>query len=234
MKILFVSPEVVPFAKTGGLADVAGSLPKALKEIGHDVRIFMPRYKMVDPKKFNLRQVVPGIMEGKLPGTEVFVYFFDDQKYFGGREELYQVKGKDYEDNLERFSAFCKAIPLFLKKISWAPDIMHANDWQSALVIAYLKLFYKDDPFFRRTAAIYSVHNMGYLGLFNKEKLPLTGLGSEQFKPEALEFWGNIALAKAGFVYADIINTGKIKQNIRLLNRLKRLSFNKPSKWLSI
>lgn len=194
MKILFVSPEVVPFAKTGGLADVAGSLPKALKEIGHDVRIFMPRYKKVKPEKF-------------LPGSEVPVYFYEDEKYFGSREELYQVKGVDYPDNLERFVAFCQAVPKFLKEIDWKPDIVHGNDWQSALLIAYLKILYKDDPFFKRTATVYSIHNMGYLGLFPKEKFPLTGLGWDEFKPEALEFWDNIALTKAGFVYADVVNT---------------------------
>ncbi|MDD5594531.1 MAG: glycogen/starch synthase, partial [Candidatus Margulisbacteria bacterium] len=158
MKILFISSEVVPFAKTGGLADVAGSLPKALKEIGHDVRIFMPRYKKVDRTAKTL------------PGTDVPVYFYENEKYFGSREELYQVKGVDYPDNLERFSAFCRAVLPFLKEINWKPDIIHCNDWQSALVIAYLKVLYKDDPFFARTAAVYSIHNMGYLGMFPKEK----------------------------------------------------------------
>ena len=207
MKILFISSEVVPFAKTGGLADVAGSLPKALKEIGHDVRIFMPRYKKIDPEKFGLKKVSTDIWEGKIPDTEVIVYFYENELYFGNREELYQVKGKDYEDNLERFSTFSQSVLRFIKEINWRPDIAHCNDWQSALVIAYLKLNYKDDPFFMRTAAVYSIHNMGYLGLFPKEKFPFTGLGWEQFKPEALEFWGNIALTKAGFVYADVINT---------------------------
>jgi starch synthase len=191
MKILFVSPEVVPFAKTGGLADVAGSLPKALNEIGHDIRVFMPRYK-------NVKSAEVGFP----------VYFYENENYFGSREGLYQLPGGvDYADNLERFSAFCRAAFPLLKKLDWRPDILHCNDWQSALVIAYLKVLYKDDPFFKRTAAVYSIHNMGYLGMFPKEKLPLTGLGPDQFKPEALEFWGNIALTKAGFVYADVINT---------------------------
>ncbi|OGB89158.1 hypothetical protein A2625_02425 [candidate division WOR-1 bacterium RIFCSPHIGHO2_01_FULL_53_15] len=194
MKIIFISSEVVPFAKTGGLADVAGSLPKALKGIGHDVRVYLPRYKKIKPEKF-------------LPGSKVPIYFFEHEKYFGSREELYQVKGVDYPDNLERFSAFCQSVFPFLKKLGWIPDVIHCNDWQSALVIAYLKVIYKDDLLFKRTAAVYSIHNMGYLGMFPKEKLPLTGLSWDQFKPEALEFWGNIALTKAGFVYADVINT---------------------------
>ncbi len=207
MKIFFVSPEVVPFAKTGGLADVAGALPKALRALGHDVRVYMPRYKKVDPKRFGLKKVSDVIWEGNLPGSEVIVYFYENESYFGGREELYQIKGVDYEDNLERFTAFCQAGPRFLKAISWQPDIVHCNDWQSALVIAYLKTLYREDPFFGKSAAVYSIHNMGYLGTFPKEKLPLTGLGWDEFTPDKLEFWGQIALTKAGFVHADVINT---------------------------
>jgi len=204
MKIFFISPEVVPFSKTGGLADVAGSLPKALKEIGHDVRIYTPRYKKVSS---DLKSVTREVKQGAIPKTEVVVYFYENEEYFGSREELYQINGVDYPDNLERFSAFCQAALPFLKEIDWRPDIVHANDWQSALTIAYLKTIYRDDPFFKRTTAVYSIHNMGYLGLFPKEKLLLTGLGWDQFVPEKLEFWGNIALTKAGFVYADVINT---------------------------
>ncbi|MGB9613426.1 MAG: glycogen/starch synthase, partial [Candidatus Margulisiibacteriota bacterium] len=103
MKIIFVSPEVVPFSKTGGLADVSGSLPKALKEIGHEVRIFTPRYKKVVG---DLKPLTKEVREGKIPGTEVIVYFYENEGYFGSREELYQVEGVDYPDNLERFSAF--------------------------------------------------------------------------------------------------------------------------------
>jgi len=194
MKIAYISSEVVPFAKTGGLADVAGALPKALKEIGHDVRVFMPRYKKVVPAK-------------TLPDSQVPIYFCENQNYFGSREDLYQVKGVDFPDNLERFTAFCQWVLKFIKDLDWKPDIIHCNDWQSALVIAYLKLTYKDDPFFKRTATVFSVHNMGYLGVFPKNKLLLTGLGWDQFKPEGLEFWDNIALAKAGYVYSDVINT---------------------------
>lgn len=194
MKILYLASEVVPFAKTGGLADVAGALPKALGEIGHDVRVFMPRYKKIVPAEF-------------LPGSKVPIYFYENEKYFGSREDLYQVKGVDFPDNLERFAAFCQGVYPLLKKINWKPDIIHGNDWQSALVIAYLKVLYKNDPFFSRTATVYSIHNMGYLGLFPKEKLMYTGLGPDQLKPEALEFWGDIALTKAGFVYADVIGT---------------------------
>lgn len=194
MKILYLSSEVVPFAKTGGLADVAGALPKALGEIGHDIRVYLPCYKEVKKADY-------------LPGSRVPVYFFEDDKLFGSRSELYQHQGVDFPDNLERFAAFCQSVFPLLKKLNWSPDIIHCNDWQTALVIAYLKIKYNNDPFFKRTATVYSVHNMGYLGLFPKEKMPATGLDSSQFIPGKLEFWGQIALAKAGFVNADVINT---------------------------
>ncbi len=194
MKILYLASEVVPFSKTGGLADVAGALPKALKLIGHDVRVYTPRYKNTKAAPY-------------LPESEVPVIFFEDDKYFGGRAELYQIKGVDYPDNLERFAAYCRAILPRLKEQNWRPDVIHCNDWQTALVSAYLKLKFKDDLFFQRTAAIYSIHNMEYLGLFPKDKFPATGLESSVFTPEGLEFWGKIALAKAGLVYADAINT---------------------------
>jgi len=207
LNVLFVSSEVVPFAKTGGLADVAGALPKALEELGHDVRVFMPRYKKIDPAKFNLKKINAETFEGKIPDSNVPVYFYENENYFGGRDELYQVKGVDYEDNLERFSSFCQAALKFVKEQNWRPDIIHCNDWQSGLIAVYLKVNYGNDPFFKETRLVYSVHNMGYLGMFPKEKLPLTGLGWDQFVPDKLEFWDKIALSKAGFVYADVINT---------------------------
>ncbi|MFH1542556.1 MAG: glycogen/starch synthase, partial [bacterium] len=207
MKIFYVSSEVVPFAKTGGLADVAGSLPKALHKLGHDVRIFMPRYKKIDKTKYKLKKISDDIYQGVLPGSEVIVYFFEHEAFFGSRDDLYQVKGQDFPDNLERFSAFCQAGIRLLEHLKWQPDAINLNDWQSALMAAYIKVQHKDDPFFAKTAVIYSIHNMGYLGIFPKEKLSATGLGWDQFVPDKLEFWGNIALSKAGLVYADLIST---------------------------
>jgi starch synthase len=220
VRVLFVSSEVVPFAKTGGLADVAGSLPKSLRDLGHDVRVFMPRYKKVDIAKFGLKKTIEdlpvelgsewvscSILESMIPGSDVPVYFLENWKYFGSRDELYTVAGKDYDDNLERFSLFCKAAIEFMKKSGFRPDIIHCNDWQSALLAAYIKVLHRDDPFFSGTSTVYSIHNMGYQGLFSRDKLPLTGFGWDQFTFDKLEFWGNIALTKAGFVYADVIST---------------------------
>ena len=219
MKILIASPEVVPFAKTGGLADVAGALPKALKALGHDVRVVLPKYKMVDGKKFDLSKIYDGIKvpvadrieladiyEAVIPGTEVPVYFIANDKYFG-RDGLYQDKGVDYPDNCERFTFYSRAVLELLKKMRWKPHIIHSNDWQSALITMYLKTLYKNDSFYSDIATVYSIHNMGYQGAFPAEQLPITGLGWEYFNHESLEFYGKFALTKAGFVYADVINT---------------------------
>ena len=214
MNILYISPEVVPFAKTGGLADVAGALPKALSKLGHDVRIIMPRYKMIGVKKFNLKKIAveivvkildqietADIFEGRLPGSDVIVYFVSNKNYFD-RMGLYQDKGVDYPDNCARFSFFCKAVMEFIDELDWKPDIVHCNDWQTALVIPYSKLVFE-----WKAKTIYSIHNLAYLGKFHKEDLFATGFGLEMFTPEKLEFWGGISLTKAGFVFADKINT---------------------------
>jgi starch synthase len=95
----------------------------------------------------------------------------------------------------------------FIERVGWKPNVIHCNDWQAALILAYIKVLNRDNPFYENTATVYSIHNMGYLGLFPKEKLPVTGLGWDQFTPDKLEFWDQVALTKAGFVYADVINT---------------------------
>lgn len=220
MKILLVSSEIYPFAKTGGLADVCGALPKAINQLGHDVRLIMPLYKSINREKYGLKakvrdlpvrigeqQYYADIYEARLPGSLVPVYFVEHELFFGNRDGLYQENGQDYPDNCKRFSFFNKAVLEFTKNIEWRFDILHANDWQAALAIAYLKLLCVDDHFFRTAAAVYSIHNMGYMGLFPKDKLLETGLDWEQFTFDKLEFWDQLALSKGGIVYADVINT---------------------------
>ncbi|NQT29616.1 MAG: glycogen synthase GlgA [Candidatus Saganbacteria bacterium] len=217
MKIFFVSSEVVPFAKTGGLADVAGALPKAIFRIGHDIRIFMPLYKKIDREKWGLKLVVSGIQldlgnikedvdvyEARMPETNLVVYFVDNA-HFKDRDELYCLGGKDYPDNCEAFLTFCKAAIPFLEKINWRPDIVHCNDWQSAPLVLYLKEKRKADPSWARCATVYSIHNMAYQGNFVKEKFSLLGLPQDVFA--SLEFYGQLSFTKAGVVCADVINT---------------------------
>ncbi len=215
MKILYASSEIVPFAKTGGLADVAGALPVALSELGHEVVLVMPKYRAVDEKKFDLEKVFDGlpvrvadrieyadVYRSKIPNSKVTVYFISNRKYFD-RDGLYQERGVDYPDNCERFSFFSRAVMEFIPKTSFVPQIVHCNDWQTALIISYAKKMYK----WPKTATVYSIHNMGYLGLFPKDQLFKTGFGWEMFTSDTLEFWGNFSLTKAGLVFADVINT---------------------------
>jgi starch synthase len=215
MKVLFAASEVAPFATTGGLADVAGSLPPAIASLGHDVRVVMPLYRHVGRKK--LKHVstffVPigtwkercDILEGRLGGT-VPVYFVDKDIYYD-RPELYRTAHADYPDNAERFIFFSRAILELCEAVGFSPDIIHCNDWQTGLVPLYLKKNYRDQQALHRTKTVFTVHNLGYHGQFWHWDMRLTGLGWEVFTPEGIEFWGGINFLKAGLVYADILTT---------------------------
>lgn len=206
MRVLIVSPEIVPFAKTGGLADVAGALPIALSELKIDTRAVMPKYKAVDSAKFKLCRKTEIIFESTFPGTGIPVYFVQNDEFFN-RDGLYQKDGRDFEDNLERFSFFCKTVLESLKSLEYKPDIIHCNDWQTGLILVYLKTIYKDDPFFQGIKTVFTIHNLAYQGLFNKEKFPLTGLDWSEFIPDKLEYYDKLSLIKGGLVYADILTT---------------------------
>ena len=218
LEILFASSEVVPFAKTGGLADVSGALPRAIKFQGHDVRVIMPKYKVVNNQKFALKTLakslaipvggeiaIVSILEGELE-KEIPVYFIDYEPYFE-REELYGTPEGAYEDNAERFILFSRAVLETIKAIEFKPDVIHCNEWQTGLIPVYLKTLYKNDPFFQETATVLTIHNIAYQGTFPKETLNLAGLGEEEFTPEKLEFYGQVGFLKGGLVYADVLNT---------------------------
>ena len=217
MKILIVSSEMVPFSKTGGLADVAGALPKALKELGHDTRVIIPKYKSDGHLGITANLLLSGleiqvgaekkkanIYETKLPGGTI-VYLVESELF--ERDGLYQENGRDYPDNAERFIFFSRAALALIKAIGWEPHVIHANDWQTALIPAYIKTALAKNIFYNTIATVYTIHNMGYLGVFPADKMPLTGLGWEYFTPDTMEFWGNVCFSKAGIVYADAINT---------------------------
>lgn len=195
MKILFVSSEAVPFAKTGGLADVAGSLPIALEKLGIDIKVVMPKYKTVKVKED--RTVI---------GRNLEVLFIENEKYFN-RSQLYGDKFGDYPDNLERFSYFSKSCLDLLKKINFKPDIIHCNDWQSSLIPVYLKTIYKNDPFFCDIKTILTIHNLSYQGLFDKSHFPKSGLGWNLFTIEGLEFYDKVNILKGGILFSDLITT---------------------------
>lgn len=195
MKILFVSSEVAPFAKTGGLADVSGSLPLAFENLGIEVKIVMPKYKMVKVKE-----------NKTVIGKNLEVFFIENEKYFG-RDQLYGDRFSDYPDNLERFAYFSKAALELLKRINFRPDVIHCNDWQSSAIPIYIKTLYKNDTFFKGIKTLLTIHNLSYQGLFEKSQFPKTGLGWELFTIEGLEFYNKVNILKGGIIFSDFITT---------------------------
>jgi starch synthase len=217
MRILLAASEVAPFAKTGGLADVAGALPKALTKLGHDVRVVLPKYRGVDATKFRLRQVLtdlpvpvagrsePAIIwEGAIGSAPV--YFVQSDRYFD-REALYQTKEGDYPDNAERFAFFSRAVLELPRALQFAPDVYHCNDWQAGLVPTYLRTTRRGASSVQGAGVLFTVHNLGYQGLFPPEALATANLGQELFTPFGIEFYGKVNFLKAGLVYSDLVNT---------------------------
>jgi starch synthase len=219
MKILFVAPEVSPFARTGGLGDVAGALPQALKRLGHDVRVIMPLYRAVDVKRHRLREIAGGIgvatgagsqqvdVLGGHPSDGVPVYFIRHDPSFD-RDGLYQgASGEDFPDNAERFALFCRAALETSRTLSFRPEVLHAHDWQTALLPVYLKTVLRSDPFFQGTSTVFTIHNLGYQGVFPPDALPRLQLPLHLFTPAGLEFFGKVNLMKGGLLFADLLTT---------------------------
>ncbi|HHT9119925.1 MAG TPA: glycogen synthase GlgA [Candidatus Hypogeohydataceae bacterium YC41] len=221
MNVVYVSPEIEPFARTGGLGDVLGALPKSVAKLGHTVCLIMPLYKQVSRKEFSLlsTQITVAIpMQGKtsiglvyssyMPETRIPVYFIENAAYFE-RAEFYKdpATGQDYKDNCERFAFFSRAALEILKALGQPPDVLHAHDWQSALALTYLKTLYREDPFFLNALTVLTVHNLAYQGLFPKEDMPSTGLDWSYFNWKQLEYYGKINILKAGLAFSDIITT---------------------------
>ena len=220
MRVLFAASEVEPFAKTGGLADVAGALPRALARLSLDVRVVLPAYREIDRRKHAVADTglileVPisgrteptRVLEGRLAGAPVS--FLEADRYYD-RDGLYGVGGQDFQDNAERFAFFSRAVVELGRELGRQgapPDVFHCHDWQTGLVPAYLKSLYAGDPRLGRAASVFTVHNLGYQGLFWHYDMHLTGLGWEHFTPDGLEFWGKISYLKAGLVYADWLTT---------------------------
>jgi ADP-glucose type glycogen/starch synthase len=216
VKILLVSSEVAPFAKTGGLADVAGALPKALRKLGHDVRIVMPAYRGVLSRfpftvtGISVQVPVGGFIEqadvwqGEIAGVPV--YLLDHPVYFN-RAGLYGSAVGDFPDNGERFGFFCHAVLELCKWLDFVPDIIHGNDWQCGLLPVFLRTTFRSDPFFAATGTLFTIHNLGYQGHFTSTLLKLLGLPPELNRIDALEFYGAIALLKGGVVFSDVVTT---------------------------
>ncbi len=218
MRIVHISPEVTPFAKTGGLADVVGALPQALAALGHEVRVIMPLHRGVLRGREGLTGAVSAISvpvqggyeegavrQGKLD-KDVSIYFIEKEKYFD-RDYLYGTPQGDYPDNAERFSFFSRAALETVAALGLKPDILHCHDWQSALVPLYLKLFYRQRPNLSRAATLLTVHNLAYQGLFPDPELATTGIPADYFTPRGIEYYGRVSFLKAGLLYADAVTT---------------------------
>ena len=230
LTILLAASEVVPFAKSGGLADVAGALPKSLRALGHDVRVVMPRYYIVDKEKYGLKLMegslgVPmgplgelwaAVYEGVLPGSDVPVYFIEYDAFFG-RKGLYDEEGKGFSDNDNRFIFFSKAVMQLAKKLHLHPDIIHTNDWHTAAIPVLLNTTYAYDENFKNTGTLLTIHNLEHQGKFYKGAMDILGVGWGHFNAGELEEYDGINLLKGGIVHADAINavSKKYAQEIR-------------------
>ena len=205
MRILFCASELIPFAKAGGLADVAGSLPLALEELNQEVAIVVPFYKLVKESGCKPKALSSDIFFTNI-GKRIKVYFIKNDKYFN-RDEIYGDINGDYPDNIDRFSFFCRKTLELIRKIDFKPDVIHCNDWQTALIPVYLKTKYKDDPIYKNIKTVFTIHNFGYQGLFVKEEFPKLGLDDSLFNIEGLEFYDKINLLKGGLVFSDVLTT---------------------------
>jgi starch synthase len=218
MRIAIVAPEAVPFAKTGGLADVAGALPKALFRLGHEPILIMPLYRQVIEANHPLsevgsftmpigkRTVTVTVRQGQIPGTECPVYFLDEGDSFD-REGIYGTNGSSYPDNCERFALLSRGALEVCRILRFSPDIFHVHDWQTALVPAYLKTLYADDPVVGQAASLLTIHNMAYQGVFWHWDMEVIGIGWEHFHPSKFEYWNKINLLKGGIVFSNVVNT---------------------------
>jgi len=217
MKVAFVVSECVPFAKTGGLADVAGALPAKIAELGHEVIVIMPYYHKVKESAENIASIgkrVTAPISVKMVDAELYqarkngvgFYFIKKDDYYD-REQLYGTSEGDYLDNAERFMFFCKAALETLKALDFKPDIIHCHDWQSGLVPALVNEYRPRNGFFHNARCVFTIHNLAYQGSFWHLDMPMTGLPWSYFTPDGFEYYGKINLIKSGIVYSDVINT---------------------------
>ena len=211
LKVLFVSAEVSPYAKSGGLGDVAGALPKELRKHGVDVRVVFPKYRSIKPQLLTNLQYINSfevMLDWRRQNAGIFsidadvpTYLVENDYYFG-RDGFY-----GYGDDYERFAFFSKAAIEMLGTIDFCPDVIHFNDWQTGLGCIYLKDVYKKFLFFSKIKTLFTIHNLQYQGVFGPEILNNIELNQGYFVDDKVEFHGNVSLMKAGLTYADAIST---------------------------
>ncbi|OFX23038.1 MAG: starch synthase [Anaeromyxobacter sp. RBG_16_69_14] len=215
MRILFVASEVAPFSKTGGLGDVAGALPSALADRGHEVVVVTPRYGFVDPAAHTLTRLGSTVHargeSAVLLGTRLGnaqVYLLEHERFYGSRSAPYSDEhGSDYPDNAQRFAFLCRAALDVPRATGFEPDVVHLHDWQTALAAWMLRHEHGHQAWARRARTVYTIHNLAYQGIFPKELVPALGLPWDVFRYEAMEFYDQLNMMKAGLVFADAIAT---------------------------
>ena len=217
MKIAFIAAECAPFAKTGGLGDVVGALPKALAQWGHDVRVFLPLYGSIDRARWNIEPVGAacvhmgqneenwvGTWRGEL-SADVPVFFVEYDRFYN-RGGIYGDP-KEFADNAYRFALLPKAAMQICKDQNWIPDVMHLHDWSSALGAAFLKTWDRFGSPLSQTASVLTIHNIGYAGVFGADAMEYWGLSGELYQPDIFEAHGKVNLLKGGIHFADAITT---------------------------
>jgi starch synthase len=228
MRILMVAPEANPFARSGGLAEVVSALAWTLVKMGHQVAVVLPLYRQVREAGHPITstgQTLSIPLSLKTLSAEIFTsqvdpnlnFYFIGQDALFNREGLYGTAYGDFDDNGERFIFFSRAVVEMIDALELEFDVVHAHEWQTGLVPVYLRTLYNDRPRLQRLPVVYTVHNVGYQGLFSSYDLPLTGLGWELLSPKALEFYGQLNFMKGGLVFADLLTTVSTKYREEIL-----------------
>jgi len=217
MKILFVTSEATPFAKTGGLADVAGSLPRALRQLGHDVRVALPCHRSAERSGLSLRKGRKSVeinlagknYRGSLKQTShdgVPFWFIDCPEFFD-RDPLYGNADGDYPDNSLRFGFFCRAVLEMIRRLDFRPDVIHLHDWQTSFIPILLRTEYRHNPFYGNIATLLTIHNLGYQGMFSKDIVEQLNLPEAAATSKGMEYFGRLSALKGGINFSDVINT---------------------------
>ncbi len=216
LHILYLSAEILPYAATGGLAQVAAALPRAIRRLGDDIRVIIPRYGLIHPEKLGLRRVldafpVPFERDVELAGlweapeTALPIYFIEHERFFGSRQGIYA-----FPDDGERFVFYTRASLEAARHLGWRPDVIHCNEWHTALAPNWLRTIYQDDPFFAETATLYTIHNLAYQGIFGYRILQIAGIESQGFiaHPEIAPSLNQVvSMMGRGIIFADVLTT---------------------------
>jgi starch synthase len=217
LKILYVSSELAPLVSTGGLAEVAAALPRALRARGHDVRVALPCYRQIPAASLGqqfcmvVAELGGGAVHGAMrasvvPGTDIPLYLIEHEGYFG-RQSLYGPGAYEFDDNGERFCFFCQALFHGIPQTGWVPDIVHCNDWHGAPIAVYLKTRFRDDPVWGRIPCLFTIHNLAHQGRYGVSLFAATGFDPALLAPGGLLFDGDMNLMKGAVVFADTLST---------------------------